>query len=513
MAQQNIGAETLASAFPKIQSNFDELYDGVANVKWFGAAGDGVTDDTSAFTTALAVVNEIYIPEGTFMVSDIYLDSNKRLFGVGKNKTFLKLNANATNGLIYTDKPYGIVERLCMLGNKANFTGHGFYTDGTALTGANFGITIRDCRITDFSGNGIHAKYINDFTVERSVVFGNNLSEIYIDAAHVFKIDNCDIESGSSLAIEIVEVTDRTTLDASDGTISNCYFEAFSGTDVISVDAKATTIKECHFGSMSTTNSIINVKEGGSNTTIEKNNLYSGPTNKVVVDSGAVGVRILGNKGITSTSSGAGIPTITGVSDAGSGTFIETMNPSNNTVVLKGEKVSVGGAYFNSTTGDMTISGNLTGAKNTIVASNTNTSLFGGAGVFRLRNSDNTINNYSIIDNTDAAGTINGGILFRNTDHVNHYGKIYFASRSSRGWSNNTMVIDGDMVGIKNDAPTEVLDVTGNVKATSYKLSSLNTAPASATDTGFVGDIRITATHIYVCTATDTWVRTELATW
>ena len=46
-----------------------------------------------------------------------------------------------------------------------------------------------------------------------------------------------------------------------------------------------------------------------------------------------------------------------------------------------------------------------------------------------------------------------------------------------------------------------------------YKLSALNTAPASATATGTLGEIRVTATAIYVCTATDTWVKADLATW
>jgi len=39
------------------------------------------------------------------------------------------------------------------------------------------------------------------------------------------------------------------------------------------------------------------------------------------------------------------------------------------------------------------------------------------------------------------------------------------------------------------------------------------TAPLSATDTGTVGEIRVTATYIYTCVATDTWVRAAVATW
>lgn len=52
-----------------------------------------------------------------------------------------------------------------------------------------------------------------------------------------------------------------------------------------------------------------------------------------------------------------------------------------------------------------------------------------------------------------------------------------------------------------------------NVNASQYNITALNTAPASATATGTTGEIRITADFIYVCTATNTWVRTALTTW
>tara|TARA_R110000751_G_scaffold246709_2_gene346592 strand:- start:3301 stop:3705 length:405 start_codon:yes stop_codon:yes gene_type:complete len=52
------------------------------------------------------------------------------------------------------------------------------------------------------------------------------------------------------------------------------------------------------------------------------------------------------------------------------------------------------------------------------------------------------------------------------------------------------------------------LTVTGQVN-----LAALNTAPLAATSTGTLGEIRWTATHVYLCTATDVWVRAVLATW
>lgn len=65
---------------------------------------------------------------------------------------------------------------------------------------------------------------------------------------------------------------------------------------------------------------------------------------------------------------------------------------------------------------------------------------------------------------------------------------------------------------------TFAVDNSGNVTtaattATQYKLSALNTAPSSATATGTTGEIRITSDYIYVCIATNTWVRAALSTW
>ena len=57
------------------------------------------------------------------------------------------------------------------------------------------------------------------------------------------------------------------------------------------------------------------------------------------------------------------------------------------------------------------------------------------------------------------------------------------------------------------------LDVVGTIRGTQYNLSALNTAPASATATGTLGEIRIDANHIYVCIATNTWKRVAIATW
>ena len=63
----------------------------------------------------------------------------------------------------------------------------------------------------------------------------------------------------------------------------------------------------------------------------------------------------------------------------------------------------------------------------------------------------------------------------------------------------------GDELFAKHLTSDSVKTVGLNVK--------LGTAPASAGAAGSPGDVIVTATYIYVCTAATSWVRVQLATW
>ena len=74
---------------------------------------------------------------------------------------------------------------------------------------------------------------------------------------------------------------------------------------------------------------------------------------------------------------------------------------------------------------------------------------------------------------------------------------------------------DGSATGtaqfIHNEADLP-LDTAGAVNAKELNLNALNAAPDSASATGTPGQIRIDASHIYVCVADNTWKRAELST-
>jgi len=54
---------------------------------------------------------------------------------------------------------------------------------------------------------------------------------------------------------------------------------------------------------------------------------------------------------------------------------------------------------------------------------------------------------------------------------------------------------------------------TGQVFAKNVNVTEMGGVPASATDTGNVGELRFTANYIYVCVATNTWKRAAISTW
>jgi hypothetical protein len=56
-------------------------------------------------------------------------------------------------------------------------------------------------------------------------------------------------------------------------------------------------------------------------------------------------------------------------------------------------------------------------------------------------------------------------------------------------------------------------DINGNFIEIPAIVLNRSAAPATATSTGTTGDIRLVSNYIYVCTATNTWVRSALTTW
>ena len=113
------------------------------------------------------------------------------------------------------------------------------------------------------------------------------------------------------------------------------------------------------------------------------------------------------------------------------------------------------------------------------------------------------VDGYTLIKNQVTPANFMADVVHPNDAGHKLYGNAIATTASAYGLDYGNSFVPG--VGSIN--------TTGSIKAVQYKLSTLNTAPLSATDIGLLGEIRVTAGFIYICTATNTWVRAALSSW
>ena len=84
-----------------VQRTIESKLQDVVSVKDFGAVGDGVSDDTAAFRAAANTHSAVFVPTGTYRLTDSVTWTNKsvRLYGCGKGSSVLVFDAGVTTGV------------------------------------------------------------------------------------------------------------------------------------------------------------------------------------------------------------------------------------------------------------------------------------------------------------------------------------------------------------------------------------------------------------------------------
>lgn len=133
-----------------------------ANVKDFGAIGDGTTNDTSAIQAALTSSNAVYFPAGTYLSDTVNLKSNQFVFGDGKS-SIIKQNTitDGSYGTLFADSGSasayisGItIQNIQVLGQVATL-GFSEFQHLISLNGVQ-DVLIDNVYITGFRGDGIY---------------------------------------------------------------------------------------------------------------------------------------------------------------------------------------------------------------------------------------------------------------------------------------------------------------------------------------------------------------------
>lgn len=96
----------------------------VANVKAYGAKGDGSTDDTTAVNAACAAGEGVYFPPGTYIISNLTsLRQGNLLFSDGPSSAILKMKSGATGWMLYGNGfSYGVENITSYGGNNSSYT-------------------------------------------------------------------------------------------------------------------------------------------------------------------------------------------------------------------------------------------------------------------------------------------------------------------------------------------------------------------------------------------------------
>jgi len=220
----------------------------------------------------------------------------------------------------------------------------------------------------------------------------------------------------------------------------------------------------------------------------------NGQTNQIVIGYNAIGAgsntATLGNTSITQTILRGAVTT--------NGSFINSTAPATNALLANGATLAnpISGTGTTGYLSKFTASGTI---GNSIVSESG--SMLNVAGTARFKEGVGTY--YAEAGSDTNYSFFRGGNSGLGTLVYDILGKGVFMQPFS-----GSLIVGG-----LTDNGVDRIQSNGSILATQYKISALNTAPASATATGTTGEIRITAGFIYVCTATNTWVRTALATW
>ena len=133
----------------------------VVNVRDYGAIGDGVTDDSAAFTAAVAVGTAVYVPAGTYLTGSFNLDGIV-LFGEGT----VKWKTSATQNWI-TLTNGGSLKDLSFDGNAANQSHAGptginvLTSPSTAIQGCDFSNFRKYIILTDEDNGSMYGRVTN----------------------------------------------------------------------------------------------------------------------------------------------------------------------------------------------------------------------------------------------------------------------------------------------------------------------------------------------------------------
>lgn len=171
----------------------------------FGAKGDGVTDCTSAIQTALDKASDcmgsVIVPPGRYSVGKLHMHGRAvSLVGTpawsfgSDGASIFTLNDNTVDCMLDISGAFGCtIKGMCLDGNHCMGNGiHGIKLYWEKYNGGSEEDTptVDECRVGNFSGDGLHFEHVWCFSVRHSMIHRNKGAGLYIDGWDAFILDN-----------------------------------------------------------------------------------------------------------------------------------------------------------------------------------------------------------------------------------------------------------------------------------------------------------------------------------
>lgn len=230
----------------------------VANVKTYGALGDGVTNDTAAFNAAFASSLPVYVPPGTYLLNALTAITNASPLMYGEGRQSKLLFDTAGNGLDFDpgiahqnrnlvlrdlafDNVNNVPASFIKCTDHLNTVFERLYFSDCAATwcvdhAGSYGTRFRDCVFSDVTGGGVKLRDDGGVATFSLLTQFNGCDFTRLTGTAI------DHESGAFLNLTdtVVEgcgagVKMRSTaanLEAWNATFINAYFESNTGDDI-----------------------------------------------------------------------------------------------------------------------------------------------------------------------------------------------------------------------------------------------------------------------------------------
>ena len=274
----NLGTVLVTSGGKRIK----RIFDSDINVKWFGAKGDGSTNDATVLNQIItefkATGASIYFPKGNYKItSDVIITRGINLHGEGYSS---KITGDGGGLVLLKDSlssnNYTHVNNLSVV--RADETGVGIDVQGSNVygvtrwvlrniyltrTGTKYGIGLRVTGAWNCMMEGVYISgWDTGMQINQNIGLAGGLNSAIFEGGQIEGNNKgVDINAGISLSFRNVALELNTTYnvkvkEVNNLTFDNCYFELNAGSDLnIGTDSikfcKNVIIRDCYFNTPS----------------------------------------------------------------------------------------------------------------------------------------------------------------------------------------------------------------------------------------------------------------------